>query len=268
MRLAVLSDIHGNPIALDAVLGDIEERGGTDGYLVLGDLVSAGYDSAAVLRRLAALQNVRFVQGNADRYVLMGDVASVLANAGLLSTPTEAEAQVDPELFPAFVTVAQGLAWTHGYLAATGWLDWLAALPLEQRLTLPDGTRLLGVHTAPGRDDGQGVEPGLSDEELELLVAGCEADLVCVGDTHWPLDLRAGSVRVVNVGSVSIPRIDLSPDRRASYALLEASTTGYEITLHRVEYDYEAVVRAVQESHFFPNPEWLIGKFTGERTAP
>ena len=72
VRLAILSDIHGNPIALDAVLGDIEARGGADGYLVLGDLVAQGHDPAAVLRRLASLPDARFVRGNTDRYVLTG----------------------------------------------------------------------------------------------------------------------------------------------------------------------------------------------------
>ena len=44
MRMAILSDIHGNPLALDAVLTDIQEQGGVDGYWVLGDLVALGYD--------------------------------------------------------------------------------------------------------------------------------------------------------------------------------------------------------------------------------
>lgn len=70
MRLAIFSDIHGNPIALDAVLADIRARGGVDAYLVLGDLAAIGYDPVSVLERLVALPNVRFVRGNTDRYVV------------------------------------------------------------------------------------------------------------------------------------------------------------------------------------------------------
>ena len=55
MRLALLSDLHGNPIALDAVLADIDAMGGVDGYLVLGDLVAIGHDPAGVLERLVRL---------------------------------------------------------------------------------------------------------------------------------------------------------------------------------------------------------------------
>ena len=156
MRLALFSDIHGNPIALDAVLEDIRAQGGVDGYWVLGDLAAIGFDPVAALERLVALPNVRFVRGNTDRYVVTGERPG----------PTLEEVRADPHLVPQVVEVAQSFAWTQGYVAATGWLDWLAGLALEQRLTLLDGTRLLGVHAAPGADDGRGVQPQLSDAEL------------------------------------------------------------------------------------------------------
>jgi hypothetical protein len=56
---------------------------------------------------------------------------------------------------PRLVEVAHGFAWTQGVITAAGWLNWLTALPLELRLELRDGTRLLAVHVAPGQDDGQ-----------------------------------------------------------------------------------------------------------------
>src|SRR3712207_448878 len=134
MRLALLSDVHGNPIALDAVLADIQDCGGVDGYWILGDLAAIGYDPVTVLERLARLPNVRIVQGNTDRYVVTGE----------RPPPTAADVQANRQLLPTLIEVAQSFAWTQGYVTAAGWLDWLAALPLEQRVTLPDGTRLLG----------------------------------------------------------------------------------------------------------------------------
>jgi cytochrome P450 len=71
------------------------------------------------------------------------------------------------------------------------------SVPLEQRLRLADGTRLLATHVAPGQNDGSGIHPSLPDETLASLLAGCAADLVCVGHTHWPLDRRVGGVRVI-----------------------------------------------------------------------
>jgi predicted phosphodiesterase len=250
MRLAILSDIHGNPIALDAVLADIQAQGVVDACWVLGDLAAIGYDPVTPLQKLVTLPNVRFVRGNTDRYVVTGD----------LPIPQEKVRQ-DPALIPALVEFAQSFAWTRGYVTAAGWLDWLANLPLEQRLTLPDGTRLLGVHAAPGRDDGPGIHPQQSDAELQTLLAGCEADLVIVGHTHVPMDRMVGGVRVVNLGSVSNP---ITADLRATYVLLDADRSGCSIELRRVDYDREAVIRAVHQVRH-PTPTFLIQHMRGER---
>jgi predicted phosphodiesterase len=251
VRLALLSDIHGNPIALDAVLEDIQAQGGVDAHWVLGDLAAIGHDPLAALERLSALPNVCSVRGNTDRYLVTGERPG----------PTLEAAQADPRLAPELVEVAGSFAWTQGYLTATGWLDWLAGLPLERRLTLPDGTRLLGVHARPGSDDNPGLHPALSDAELGALLAGCEADLVCVGHTHWPLDRRAGGVRAVNLGSVSNP---MTPDLRASYVLLDADASGYRLQHRQVDYDRDAVIEALQRSRH-PAGEFIISYFLGQR---
>lgn len=233
MRIALLSDIHGNSIALDAVLRDVQAQGGVDVYLVLGDIVAIGHDPDGVLERLAALPDVRFVRGNTDHYVVTGERPG----------PTFEEVRADPRLLSQFVEVAHDIAWTQGAVTVMGWLEWLIALPSEQRMALPDGTRLLGVHVSPGHDDGQGVHPGLSDAELQSLMAGCEADLVCVGHTHWPMDVSVGGVHVVNPGSVSNP---WPPDLRASYVILEAGESGYRLEHRRADYDHQAVITALQ----------------------
>ena len=242
MRLAVLSDIHANPIALDAVLADVAAQGGVDEYLVLGDLVALGYDPITVLQRLTLLPNVGFTRGNTDRYVVTGDRPAATDRAVVIE-------------------MANSFSWTRGYITASGWFDWLRALPLEQRRALPDGSRLLAVHAAPGTDDGPGVNPEQSDTELLQLVADSASDLVLVGHTHWPLDRTAGPVRIVNVGSVSNP---WAPDLRASYALVEAGPSGWSVHLRRVDYDRQAVVDAIHAVHH-PTPTFLTGWFRGER---
>jgi putative phosphoesterase len=241
MRLALLSDIHGNPLALDAVLKDIESQGGVDAYWVLGDVAAIGYDPIGVIERVAALADVRFVRGNTDRYIVTGE----------RPLPTAAQVQQNLQLLPVFVEIAESFAWTKGAVSVTGWLDWLASFPLEQRLTLPDSTRLLAVHAAPGTDDGDGIHAGLSDDALRMLLYNCKADLVCVGHTHKPLDRCIDGVRVVNLGSVSNP---VAPDLRASYALLTATTSGYQLQMRYVEYDWQAVLAAIQQSGHTTKP--------------
>jgi putative phosphoesterase len=251
VRLALLSDIHGNPIALNAVLDDLAACGGADGFLILGDLVAIGHDPLAVLERLLQLPNARFIQGNTERYVVTGQ----------RPYPSVEAAVRDTRLIGRLVEVAHSFAWTQGVITGGSWLEWLAALPLEQSFTLADGTRLLAVHVAPGQDDGLGIHPRLSDDELSDLVAEAGADLVCVGHTHWPVDRTVRGVRVVNAGSVSNPS---ALDLRASYALVESTPSGYQVEHRRVVYDVETVITAVEQSRH-PAGAYIISHFRGER---
>jgi diadenosine tetraphosphatase ApaH/serine/threonine PP2A family protein phosphatase len=179
---------------------------------------------------------------------------------GDLPVPPE-KALEDPALLPPVIEAARSFSWTRGYLSAAGWLDWLTNLPLEVRLTLPDGTRLLGVHASPGRDDGSGIGPKHSDGKLERRLAGCEADVVIVRHTHVPLDRQVGRIRAINLGSISNP---VTPCLQATYVLLGADEHGYNIQLRRVDYDREAVIRAIEQSRH-PTPSFLIGFMRGER---
>jgi predicted phosphodiesterase len=251
MRLAILSDIHGNPIALDAVLEDIQRAGGVDGYWVLGDLAAIGPDPIGALERIYALPDAQITRGNTDRYLVTEDRPL---------PPLNAIAQ-NHALWPRFSQVLQSFAWTMGALAYTDWLEKIAALPLDVRLTLPDGTRVLGVHAAPGTDDGDGIHPLLSAAELRALVADCSADLVFVGHTHYPLDETVDKTRIVNLGSVSNPTI---PDLRAKYTLLESDARGYRVDHRRVEFDREAVVEQLRRVHH-PAQEFIIRHMRGQQ---
>lgn len=233
MRIALFSDIHGNAVALEAVLADIEAQGGVDEYWILGDLVAVGPQPIAVLERLTALPNIRFTHGNTDLYIATSE----------RPPPSQADVSADPNRLVAFAEVAETMAWTQGAVTATGWLPFLDALPLEQRLTLPDGTRLLGVHASPGQATGYGLRPDYTEAFLLAQLAGCEADLVCVGHTHWPMNRRLGATHFINLGSVSNPQ---TPDLAAWYVLLEADTTGYQVRHCQAAYDRDAVIAALQ----------------------
>lgn len=250
MRIALLSDIHGNSIALDAVLADVARQGGVDACWVLGDLAALGHDPVGVLERLSARPNVRIIRGNTDRYVASGE----------RPPPLLADAQTDPALLPVLLEIAASFAWTQGALSAAGWLDWLGALPLELRETLPDGTRFLGVHAAPGTDDGPGITPTMRDDELEAILAGCDAGLIATGHVHWAQDRRVGGRHCVNPGSVSNPP---APDLRAAYAILHAEPGGYRIEQRRVEYDREAVIAALVRLRH-PGAAFIIAHMRGE----
>lgn len=250
MRLAIFADIHGNSIALDAVLADIAGQGGVDGYWVLGDLAAIGPDPVGVLERLAALENVICTRGNTDRYVISGE----------RPPPTAEEAMADPRLVAQYGEVQATFAWTAGAITAAGWRAWLAALPLEQTLVLPDGSRLLGVHAAPGKDDGFFFYPSIPEGTMRQALEGCQADVIAVGHSHFPLDVQIGSWRVINSGGVSNP---LPPDLGAKYILLEAGGGGYRVERRSVDYDREAVM-AQLEALRHPGRRFVIEHLRGE----
>src|SRR6266700_4846559 len=94
MRLAILSDIHGNPLALNAVLADIQSQGEVDAYWVLGAFAALGYDPVTPLEQVTAFSHASFTRGNTDRYVVTQDLPvqpeKALQNPVLLAQVIEA----------------------------------------------------------------------------------------------------------------------------------------------------------------------------------
>ncbi len=243
MRLALVSDMHGNSAAVDAVVAHVAATGGADRWWVLGDIVALGYDPVGVLERLTTLPNVEFLAGNTERYVLTGE----------RPYPKPADVIADPSLLPRFVECESSFSWTRGVLTQAGWLDWLRRVPARLGCTLPDGTRVLGVHASPGSDDGPGIDPHISDAELGGLLRGCNADVVLGGHTHTYTDRLVGGTRAVNLGCVSNSN---RPDRKASFVVIDATAAGYEVEHHLVDYDHLLVLDAIR-SVAHPTPRYL-----------
>jgi len=201
MRIALFSDIHGNRIALDAVIADARSFG-VDAFCAVGDIAAIGPEPVSVLEVLVQLENITVVRGNTDRYIVTGEGPP----------PTLDQAQANPALIDLHARVKASFVWTRGFVTAAGWLEWFAELPIEARLPLEDGTQLLAVHASPGSDEGEGVHPGRSNAELAALLDDCAADVVCVGHTHEPVLRHIESTTVINLGCVSNPVApDLAP---------------------------------------------------------
>jgi predicted phosphodiesterase len=236
MRVAVFSDTHGNPIALEAVLADIAAAGGVDAHWFVGDAAMIGIDPVATVQRLVALPGLVAVRGNGDRRVATDpDTVRAISEAVI--------AESVPEEASIWRQVLDDSEWTRDGLRAAGHYEWVATLPLEARVTLPDGTRVLLVHASPGTDEGPGIHAAMSDKELRAMLTGVGADLVFVGHTHQSLDRTVDGVRVVNLGSVSNPP---RADKRATWTLLEADESGYILTHRQAGYDLGAVLGRIE----------------------
>lgn len=251
LKIAILSDIHGNDVALKAVLADIERQGGADSYWVLGDLVAIGHAPLQVLDLLQQLPQRKIIRGNTDRYVYRGDRPG----------PTFAEVRNDGSLLEQLVEMEGNFSWTQGAVTAGGRLDWLAALPLEFRETLPDGTTVLAVHAAPNSDDGAGIRPVMGEQEIAERLAGCQADLICVGHTHQQFLMTFNHCQILNPGSVSNP---MGGEVGAGYAFLSADEIGYKIELRRVDYERQAVIEILEQIKH-PARKFIISHLRGER---
>jgi predicted phosphodiesterase len=281
MRLGVIADVHGNEVALRAVLDDAAGCR-VDRWWVLGDLVLFGPRPAETLGLLRSLPGVEMLRGNTDRYVLTGEQPAPHATA--------ADASASVDLVERYGLVAAGIGWTRGVLCQAGLLDALMSLPGELRLDLPDGTRVLGVHASPGADDGPGIRPGTPDDQLGGLLAGCAADIVIGGHTHRAADRTIGRIRALNPGSTGIPErpgeagwllldldLDGDPERLAApdrdrdrdrvglgLGLGLGVGVGVGVEHRTVEFDVDAVVRDLG-ARLHPNAEFLEAILTGKR---
>lgn len=254
MRLALLADIHGNSIALDAVLADIERLGGVKTHLVLGDHAAIGPDPVGVLERIVRLPDARCVQGNTDRYLVTGDRPKHFFGA-----------ETEEQRITMRVAYANSFAWTQGVITAAGWYGWIEALPFDVRLSLPDGTRLRGLHGTHRSDEENSLRPDASDAELVSLLERSDTELLCAGHTHLALDRPLGRrLRLVNPGSVSNP---IRPDGGlASYAIVDARQNGYAVELRCVDYDHDAFEEQLRRVHH-PATEYLISLHRRARSS-
>jgi len=218
LRLVVLSDVHGNRWALDAVLADVE-RDPPDVYLVLGDLAADGPDPVGALARLRALPNATFVRGNTDRY--LGDLGAVEDPGGEWSD---------------LIATWQ---WAVDCLGDEG-RRFLDGLPTDVFLDTPAGP-VLATHGLPGQDE-RWIDPGDVQGLEKLEWRG--AHVLVVGHTHVPFVLRGNKGTVINPGSVG-----LSPQTqwRASYARVDLFPGGQVAVRHaQVAWDVAAYLDAFE----------------------
>ncbi len=204
-RVAVLSDVHGNVYALEAVLRDVRDQG-CDALVVAGDLAAYGPAPAETVDLLSDLDAL-IVRGNTDRYLAEGEGSSARAR--------------DADR-------AASLGWTRELLGEER-LRFLGRLPTSADL---DGC--LVVHASP-EDDERGIWPHTPDEEIDGRAG--QGTILC-GHTHHALHRRVHDGQIVNPGSVGWP---LDGDHRPSYAILERGPDEHDlpwrVSLRRVDYD-------------------------------
>jgi predicted phosphodiesterase len=208
VRVAAISDIHGNLPALEAVLAEIDAEG-VDAIVCGGDLMGGPF-SVEVFDRLASMPHVRFVRGNADRQVLEG------TDEYGVDWEVERERLGDARLAP------------------------IATWPLTVEFDVDALGRTLFCHAVPSADEPIFTRITPDDAVIELL-GDVEAGLLVCGHTHVQFDrVLPTGLRIVNAGSVGMP---YEGRRGAFWALL-----GPVVDLRRTEYDVEAAATTIRAS--------------------
>ena len=238
MRLAILSDIHGNLLALDAVLQDLKEAGGADKMWILGDLVAFGPRPAECMARLRDLKEAKVIVGNTDRYVFNGDRRS----SGTVKDEKEWQSRLDN-----LITRDANFNWTASQLKFADY-EYFSKLRQELDLEVPDYGWVIGYHGAPGSDEVL-MWPETPDEEVADQFIDREGRLGFGGHTHMPMDRDLGRWRVVNVGSIGFPR----DEARACYVLATFADGGVSLDFRRVSFDVDGFVKDLEQQG---NPSW------------
>lgn len=209
--LAIVSDIHGNLTALEAVVADIERRD-ADRVLQGGDLALAGCRPAEVIDRVRELGWAGIV-GNTDELLWRPEERAVQERSA-------------PKLHDLLRVLFEDYAPATRKLIGDERVEWLRRLPAVHR---EDDLALL--HASPG-DLWRAPTPDAEDSMLVATYESCRARTVVYGHIHRPYVREVGAFTVANSGSVGSP---FDADPRASYLLVDGS----DVEVVRVEYDVE-----------------------------
>jgi putative phosphoesterase len=219
MRIAIISDIHGNQIALDAVLEDLSQQAPIDQVVIAGDLCLNGPRPKEVLTTLQSLR-CPVIQGNVDL-----DVVNQTSKKG-----------------PKKQSV---IVWTREQIGDEG-INYLSSLPFYHFVSNPQGKDLLVVHANPLNQD-EAIFPTTPDSRIAELCNELPPSIgaLAFGHYHVAYVRQWHDLLLVDAGSCGLPR---DGDIRASYAILSWHKDGWQAEHRRISYDIKAVVKQIKQS--------------------
>jgi putative phosphoesterase len=227
MRVAIVSDIHGNRTAFEAVLADLRQTA-PDLILHGGDLADGGASPVEILDRIRDL-GWQGVVGNTDEMLFRPESLEEFANN-------------PPRMQPLFAAIREMAAATREALGEER-LAWLRALPRKQ---IHDPLAL--VHASPD-SVRRAPAPEAGDAELESVYAPLGQPIAIYAHIHRSFIRNVGGMIVANTGSVSL---SYDGDRRAAYLLLDESKPA----IRRVQYDVDQELKALSACGL-PHTDWI-----------
>ncbi len=233
MRIGLIADIHGNCIALDAVLTDLS-RLAVDDLICLGDVAALGPQPREVMARLRAL-GCPVVMGNTDAWLL-----------------------ASPSITGADAIDRATTRWCVAQLTDEDRAS-VSAFPAVIERPLEKGRTLLCFHGSP-RSFDETIIATTPDDDLDEILHGYDAAIMAGGHTHMPMLRRYHDRQIINPGSVGLPGVgSVRPFNRdvhwAEYAVLDVDDDQTRVSFHRTALDVETMIAAAYASGM-PEPDW------------
>lgn len=232
MKIAVISDVHGNKSALDKVLDDIKQKK-ADKIYCLGDIAMGGYDPNYTIDKLFELKkemndDFEIIQGNTDKLIV--DYNDTLYEKMLKTNPLMAQAlNLDVKIID------------------DDKKRLLSNLNIDKILTV-NGVKIHLVHGSPRKQD-ENIFPDTPSSEVEKMVETSPADVILCGHTHIPCGFSLNSGKtVVNAGSVGR---SMTKDKMPVYLLMTINSNGaYSFEHIKVKYDNKQTAQLIKERNF------------------
>ena len=236
MRLAIISDIHGNLHALELVLADLG-KANVDQVICLGDVASLGPQPREVIVRLKELK-IPTIMGNHDNYLL------------------------NPELTKSHLPWLRELElWCRGLLSEDD-MDFLSSFQPQISFPLDQNTTITCFHGSL-RSNEEFLFPDTPSETLEEIFAGQDTNLFSGGHTHVQMFRQYKDVTLLNPGSVGMPfeyptpGPDMRAYHRAEYAIVDMTDGRLTFDLRRIPIDLEQLTKAALSSGMPDAERWL-----------
>ncbi|HKY54636.1 MAG TPA: metallophosphoesterase family protein [Anaerolineales bacterium] len=233
MRIAVVSDMHGNNLAFETVLADIKQKG-ADQIICLGDAIQGGPQPAEVVQNLRAL-SCPVVMGNADAWLLSGEETG--------------DEGIPPERL---IKMGEIRLWSLSQFTEED-KAFIAGFQPTVMINLEDGLDLLCFHGSPVSFDDI-ILPHASKDVFEKYLGGYSNYILTGGHTHAQQIRRNGELFFFNPGSVGFAYSHYQPDGQfhadpwAEYAILTVEDSQTSLEFRRIPFDVEELIQIYRES--------------------
>ena len=226
MRVAVLSDIHGNGVALNYVINDMKDKN-VNKVIIFGDVVMKGPMPSEVMEELRKLDILGWIKGNTDEW--------------FKEIGEDFKPQDDRE-----IELNEYYKYARKNMTDEA-IEFINKLPVECSLSY-NGVNILCVHGTP-KSIVEAIDGSVPIEEVKEIIKDVNEDVILCGHSHCSFIGEVDGKKIFNVGSIGN---SLDEDNRASYGILDFSDDNVKLINRRVSYPVDEII-SIAENNKFPH---------------